>query len=212
MALEANSKSSPVSPVKSDTMAIFSKCSVGQFSTNYSQSYDAPKKESYLASSTVSFHPKPNPRLTDPNRNFGLDGGIGSLYKSSFVGGGKEPWFSQLSAFRPAHADPGTSGPFCGSSTARESYLNSGNNAELHKCNSEDAKINKNRGRVVQTNARPCVKCFHCRISIMSYFLLVPLVLFSSSFSYFQRSYGALASTIYQQTFVSHFSTKTSKP
>ena len=180
MALEANSKSSTVSPVKSDTMAIFSKCSVGQFSTNYSQSYDAPKKESYLASSTVSFHPKPNPRLTDPNRNFGLDGGIESLYKSSFVGGGKEPWFSQLSAFRPAHADPGTSGPFCGSSTARESYLNSGNTAELHKSNSEDAKINKNRGRIVQTSARPCVKSLPYKFSLC----LVPYEIQPSCFCF----------------------------
>jgi hypothetical protein len=157
MARDASSASPKTSPVKdSSSMAIFSKCSVGQFSTNYSQSYDAPNKESYKTSSASSFHPKPNPSLTDPNRNFGLDG-VDSLYKSSFVGGGKEPWFSQLPAFRPVHAEAGSSGPFCGSSTARDSYLNSGNNAELHKKNSEDAKINKNRGRVVQTNSRPCV-------------------------------------------------------
>jgi hypothetical protein len=62
-----------------------------------------------------------------------------------------------FAAFRAVHAEAGSSGPFCGSSTARDSYLTSGNNAELHKKNSEDAKINKNGGRVVQTNSRPCV-------------------------------------------------------
>jgi hypothetical protein len=152
-------------------MAIFSMCSVGQFSTNYNQSYDAPKKESHKTLEAVSFHPKPNPRLTDPNRNFGLDG-VNSLYKSSFVGGGKEEWFSQLPAFAPVHADPGSSGPFCGSSTARDSYLNSGNNAELHKKNTADAKINKNRGRVAQTNPRPYAKylsvlCYVCFVCVL---------------------------------------------
>ena len=146
-------------------MSIFSKSSIGQFSTNYSQSYHEPGKESYLASNHVSYHPKPNASLTDPNRNFGLDGGVDSLYKSSFVGGGKEEWFSQLPAFRPVHAAAGTSGPFCGSSTARDSYLNSGNNAELHKKNSIDAKVNKNRGKVAQTNPRPYVSDA-CRVAI----------------------------------------------
>jgi hypothetical protein len=135
-------------------MPTFSKCPASQYSTNYGQSYDAPTKDSYAASNTVSFHPKQNPTLTDPNRNFGLDGDVHSLYKSSFVEGGKEPWFSQLPAFRPARPEAGTSGPFCGSSTARDSYLNSGNNAELHKKNTEDAKVNKNRGRVMQHNQR----------------------------------------------------------
>jgi hypothetical protein len=155
MAREADLQSPKTSPVKGDKMSIFPTCSVAQFSTNYSQSYDVPGRESYLASNHVSYHPKPNASLTDPNRNFGLDGGIDSLYKSSFVGGGKEAWFSQLPAFRPAHAAAGTSGPFCGSSTARDSYLNAGNNAELHQRNSADAKVNKNRGRVAQTNPRP---------------------------------------------------------
>jgi hypothetical protein len=165
MARDASSQSPKTSPVKGDTMSIFSKSSIGQFSTNYSQSYHEPGKESYLASNHVSYHPKPNASLTDPNRNFGLDGGVDSLYKSSFVGGGKEEWFSQLPAFRPVHAAAGTSGPFCGSSTARDSYLNSGNNAELHKKNSIDAKVNKNRGKVAQTNPRPYVSDA-CRVAI----------------------------------------------
>jgi hypothetical protein len=154
MAREASSQSPKISPVKDEAMEIFSRCSVGEFSTNYSQNYDAPQKESYIASSAVSFHPKPNPSLTDPNRHFGLDSGVGSLYKTSFVGGGKQSWFTQLPAFSPVHSQPGTSGPFCGSSTARESFVNSGNNAELHKSNSADAKVNKNRGRVLETKPR----------------------------------------------------------
>ncbi len=171
MAQEACLQSSETSPVKNTSMAIFSMCSVGQFSTNYNQSYDAPKKESHKTLEAVSFHPKPNPRLTDPNRNFGLDV-VNSLYKSSFVGGGKEEWFSQLPAFAPVHADTGSSGPFCGSSTARDSYLNSGNNAELHKRNTADAKINKNRGRVAQTNPRPYAKylnvlCYVCFVCVL---------------------------------------------
>ncbi len=173
MAREASSQSPKTSPVKDSSMAIFSKCSLGQFSTNYSQSYDAPTKESYKASSAVSFHPKPNPMLTDPNRKFGLDG-VDSLYKTSFVGGGKEPWFSQLPAFRPVHAEAGSSGPFCGSSTARDSYLNSGNNAELHKKNTEDAKVNKNRGRLAQTNPRPYVRFFKMLCIII--FLCMPAI------------------------------------
>ncbi len=155
MARISDSQSPKSSPVKGEAMSIFSRSSVGQFSTNYSQSYDVPGQESYLASNHVSDHPKQNASLTDPNRNFGLDGGIDSLYKSSFVQGGKEAWFSQLPAFRPAQTAAGTSGPFCGSSTARDSYLNTGNNAELHKRNSEDAKVNKNRGKVAQNNPRP---------------------------------------------------------
>jgi hypothetical protein len=175
MARETSAQSPKTSPVKDKAMEIFSRCSVGEFSTNYSHNYDAPQKDSYVAPSAVSFHPKPNPSLTDPNRNFGLDKGVGSLYKTSFQGGGKQPWFTQLPAFVPVQVQPGTSGPFCGSSTARESYANSGNNAEMHKSNSEDAKVNKNRGRVVETKP---------------------------------RRYGALASTVYQQTFVPHKPTK----